>query len=147
MPFVQCKDCLEWQEGRCLRNINKGGCYSAETAERCMRAAEPVCKSVVGIMNLQKKKRVRLQGKAIKQLNEQIHERDDYKCVFPGCGKYVPIGEKWHHEPCGSYKEDVVEKGCLLCQEHHTMRDSKKILVVKKACEDYLRGLYPEVWE
>ena len=40
MPFVQCKDCLEWQEGRCLRNINKGGCYSAETAERCMRAAE-----------------------------------------------------------------------------------------------------------
>ena len=98
-------------------------------------------------MSLQKTKRVRLQGKAIKQLNQQMHERDNYTCIVPGCGKFVPIDEKWHHEPCGSRKEDVIEKGCLLCYEHHQQREGKNIGPIKKACEDYLRGLYPEVWK
>ena len=40
MPYIQCKDCLEWQEGRCLRHINKDGCYGATVAVTCMRAAE-----------------------------------------------------------------------------------------------------------
>ena len=40
LPFVQCKDCLERQGGRCLRGIRKDGCYGATTAARCMVAAE-----------------------------------------------------------------------------------------------------------
>lgn len=95
---------------------------------------------------MQKKKRVRLQGNAVKRLNEQIHERDNYTCVVPDCGRHVPLCEKWHHEPCGAHKEDVIEKGCLLCYEHHQQREGKNIGPIKKACEDYLRGLYPEVW-
>ena len=96
---------------------------------------------------LQKVIRTRLKGNAVKQLNEQIHERDNYTCIVPGCGRYVPLEEKHHHEPCGAYKEDVLEKGCLLCWEHHKERHfGKGSQAVKKACEDYLRGLYPEVW-
>ncbi|MGL5270313.1 MAG: hypothetical protein ACRC7I_07210 [Selenomonadaceae bacterium] len=94
-------------------------------------------------MNLQKHKRIRLTGRAVVELNRQIHERDHYTCVVPGCGKYVPIGEKWHHEPCGQYKEDVPEKGCLLCYDHHQQRDNKDSIKVKEACEDYLNQMYP----
>lgn len=97
-------------------------------------------------VSLQKQKRVRLKGEAVKRLNEQIHERDNYTCVVPRCGRYVPIGEKWHHEPCGAHKEDVIEKGCLLCYEHHQQREGNKTTEIKKACEDYLSRLYPEVW-
>lgn len=94
-------------------------------------------------MDLTKHKRVRLSGKAIVKLNEDIHERDNYKCIVPGCGRYVPIGEKWHHEPCGQNKEDVIEKGCLLCYEHHIQRDSKNGEPIRKACENHLSTLYP----
>ena len=98
-------------------------------------------------MNLQKKKRVRLQGKAVKQLNEQIHERDDYTCIVPNCGRYVPLGEKWHHEKGGEVKSDTLETGVLLCWNHHQERHfGKESQAMRKACEDYLQGLYPEVW-
>lgn len=95
-------------------------------------------------LDLTKHKRIRLKGKAVARLNEMIHERDNYKCVVPGCSRYVPITEKWHHEPCGQNKEDIVEKGCLLCYEHHQQRESKDSEPIRKACEDYLDGLYPE---
>lgn len=94
-------------------------------------------------MMLPKAKRIRLKGKAVAELNKLIHERDDYTCIVSGCGKHVPIGEKWHHEPCGIHKEDVPEKGCLLCYEHHQQRDSKNSAEIKEACENYLNDLYP----
>lgn len=94
-------------------------------------------------MDLVKHKRVRQKGKALVRLNLEIHERDDYTCIIPGCGGHVPIGEKWHHEPCGIDKEDVIEKGCLLCYAHHVQRDSKDGEPIRQACEDYLNGLYP----
>ena len=93
-------------------------------------------------MNLAKHKRIRLTGKAVAALNEAIHERDNYTCIVPGCGRYVPIGEKWHHEPCGSNKEDVIEKGCLLCYGHHQKRESKDGAEIRQICEAYLKGLY-----
>jgi hypothetical protein len=95
-------------------------------------------------MNLAKHKRIRLTGKPAAALNEAIHERDNYRCIVPGCRHYVPIGEKWHHEPCGSNKEDVIEKGCLLCYTHHEERESKDGAPIKRACEDYLNRIYPD---
>ncbi|MBU2701675.1 hypothetical protein Ga0466249_002794 [Sporomusaceae bacterium BoRhaA] len=95
-------------------------------------------------MDLTKHKRVRLKGKAVAKLNREIHERDSYTCIVPGCNRFVIIGEKWHHEPCGKNKEDVPEKGCLLCLDHHIQRESKNGETIRQACEDYLNGLYPE---
>lgn len=94
-------------------------------------------------MDLAKRKRIRLKGKAVAALNKTIHERDNYTCIVPGCGQHVPEGEKWHHEPCGQQKEDVPEKGCLLCYKHHIQRESKDSEPIKQACEDYLNKLYP----
>lgn len=89
-----------------------------------------------------KTKKIRLKGKAIADLNLLIHERDNYTCIFPGCGKHVPIGEKWHHEPCGSDREDVPEKGCLLCYEHHQEREGNRAKEIRIACEEYLSTIY-----
>ena len=133
-----------------LRRYCGSNVYEGRRVERgpFSELVETIPEGVVGVMDLQKKKRVRLQGRGIRALNEFVHERDDYACVVPGCGKYVPIAEKWHHECCGASKEDVPEKGCLLCWEHHQERHfGKGSQAVKKACENYLRGLYPEVWK
>ena len=98
-------------------------------------------------MNLQKKKRVRLQGKAVERLNEQIHERDNYTCIVPNCGRFVPIDEKWHHEKGGEVKSDTPETGVLLCWNHHQERHfGKDSQAVKTVCVDYLSSLYPEQW-
>lgn len=94
--------------------------------------------------DIAKHKRVRLKGAAIVKLNLDIHERDNYICIIPGCGRYVSIREKWHHEPCGPYKEDVIEKGCLLCYKHHQERDNKNSEPIRQHCEDYLNELYHE---
>lgn len=90
-----------------------------------------------------KNKRIRLTGKPLVELNRQIHERDDYTCIIKGCGRHVALGEKFHHEPCGAYKEDVIEKGCCLCYMHHQLRESKEGDDIRQQCEDYLNGLYP----
>lgn len=96
---------------------------------------------------MQKREVIRLKGKPLTQLNINIHERDDYTCIVPGCGRHVPLGEKFHHEPCGSYKEDIVEKGCLLCYKHHQLRESKeKAEEIKRHCQNYLGNLYPDIW-
>lgn len=97
-------------------------------------------------MMFQKHKTIRLTGKKLNQLNKDIHERDGYTCIIPGCIRHVPLVEKFHHEPCGVYKEDVIEKGVLLCYMHHQMRESKHSEDVKLKCEEYLRLLYPDVW-
>jgi hypothetical protein len=97
---------------------------------------------------LSKRAKVRLTGKTLAQLNLDIHERDNYTCIVPGCDTHVPLDEKFHHDPCGSYKEDIIEKGCLLCYYHHQLRDSRKHAEkIKGHCHDYLSGLYPDVWE
>lgn len=97
------------------------------------------------MMDLRKHKRVKLTSNVARaKLNLEIHERDNYTCVIPGCRGYVPIEEKWHHEPCGPYKEDVIEKGCLLCYKHHQERDNKNSEPIRQHCEDYLNELYHE---
>jgi hypothetical protein len=90
---------------------------------------------------------IRLKGKALSALNEEIHERDNYTCIIEGCDIYVPIGEKFHHEPCGSYKEDVIYKGCCLCYGHHQQCDGVNSYIIRQQCRDYLSSLYPKEWE
>lgn len=97
----------------------------------------------VAIMMFPKSKRLRLEGKKLTQLNKAIHERDDYTCIIPGCGRHVPLGQKFHHEPCGINKEDVLEKGCCLCYIHHQLRESKNGTAIKQQCDIYLNALYP----
>lgn len=92
-------------------------------------------------------KRIRLTGKRQEEFNREVHERDNYTCVVPGCENYVPLEEKYHHEPCGAYKEDVIYKAVCLCYKHHQQRESKDCAAVKTACRDYLRNRYHKQWE
>lgn len=96
-----------------------------------------------------KNKRVRLKGKALRELNAAIHERDGHHCII--CGAYVDPGEKFHHEPGGAKKSDVIEQGATLCfkchQRRHFGADSRE---VKQQVNDYLANLYgdnDEQWQ
>ena len=91
-----------------------------------------------------KNKPVRLKGKALAQLNADIHKRDKDKCIIPSCGVYVDPGVKFHHEPQGAKKEDRIEKGVVLCPtchdtRHHGKEGSQEI---RQHCEWYLEALY-----
>jgi len=91
--------------------------------------------------------RIRLTGRKLADLNKQVHERDGYTCIIKGCGCHVPLSEKFHHDPCGSYKEDVIHKACLLCYAHHQIRESADGESIRIECREYLGDLYPEEWE
>lgn len=88
--------------------------------------------------------KVRLKGKALKKLNNDIHERDGDTCIIKGCGRFVLPDEKFHHHPFGINKTDRVECGCLLCQHcHHQLHFGENSQAYKHECEEYLRNLYP----
>lgn len=53
---------------------------------------------------LQKIKRVKLYGKKLRELNNAIFERDNYRCIV--CGAYVSPDHKFHHEPNSQDKTD-----------------------------------------
>jgi len=95
---------------------------------------------------MQKTKRIRLTGKQLEKLNNDIHYRDGHTCI--GCGRYVLPGVKFHHEKIDGIKEDKIECGVTLCMdchyERHHGRDNSQD--IKQQCIDYLRGLYPEHW-
>ncbi|TWH49605.1 hypothetical protein [Sporomusa sp. KB1] len=97
---------------------------------------------------LPKRKKVRITGKKLSKLNDDIHGRDDSKCIIKGCGRYVDPREKFHHEPQGNDKEDRIEHGVTLCLKHHTERHSgTNGADIREQCEEYLSGLYPKYWE
>lgn len=92
-------------------------------------------------MYQEKRKRIRLHGKKLKELNDAVYRRDDGNCVL--CGAYVEEGTKFHHEPCGVYKSDEIEKAVLLCPachyaRHHTSQAGK----IRDICCLYLKRLY-----
>lgn len=92
---------------------------------------------------IQKNKRQRLSGQALAKMNQQIHERDDFICIIPGCGIHVSLGEKFHHEPCGKDKEDRIDKGVCLCQKHHKRRHfGHGAVEIRRQCEEYLAARY-----
>jgi hypothetical protein len=98
---------------------------------------------------MQKREKIRLKGKPLAKLNTDIHERDGHTCIISGCGRYVLLGVKFHHEPCGHSKEDRMERGCLLCSNHHDIRHHGKegLEEIRRQCVEYLNNLYPEEWQ
>jgi hypothetical protein len=70
---------------------------------------------------LQKKKRVKLTGKKLRELNQKIFERDNYRCIV--CGKYVDDSHKFHHDPCGQDKTDRLKE-------------------IRDKCRRYLKNIY-----
>lgn len=93
---------------------------------------------------LEKRKRVHLTGKKARKLHDDCFERDGHVCVC--CGAWVPDGQKEHHEPCGVYKSDEIEKVVTLCYSCHQKRHNagNESVAVRNACVSYLRGLYGE---
>lgn len=96
----------------------------------------------------QKVDKIRLTGKPLEKLNEAIHERDDHICIIKGCDRYILPKSKFHHEPCGNAKEDRIERGCSLCEHHHTIRHhgKKGLGDIRRQCVEYLSSLYPDDW-
>jgi len=97
---------------------------------------------------LQKLNITRLKGKAISILNDEIHERDNYKCIIDGCYNNIDDDEKFHHEKRNGLKNDVIQEGISLCYKHHQDRhfgdNSKEI---KRQCVTYLSKIYPDYWK
>lgn len=90
---------------------------------------------------LQKTKRVKLYGKKLRELNNAIFERDNYRCII--CGAYVSPDHKFHHEPNSQGKTDEICGGVVLCDKCHRLRhDSGRLKEIKEKCESYLRDLY-----
>ena len=92
-----------------------------------------------------KKKRERKKGNATSKLTDLIHERDRHQCIC--CGRSVDPGEKWHHWPFGKEKEDIPEKGVLLCFECHQKAHKSRVLFYAVVCGEYLSELYPHMTE
>lgn len=92
-------------------------------------------------VGLLKANRVKLKGKALKELNDAIHQRDLDCCIV--CGSWVDRGEKFHHEPPAALKSDEMEKGVTLCYQcHHERHHGKNAAEIKAKCEEYLERLY-----
>lgn len=93
-----------------------------------------------------KEQRVKLHGKALKALNNEIFKRDKYKCVV--CGVSVPSDRKFHHEPCGKDKSDEIEKGAVLCDKCHDIRHHRSgAATIRKKVAVYLKSFYREQGE
>lgn len=61
-------------------------------------------------------KRIRLKGKALKKLCEEVYRRDDCLCV--NCNSFVEPGVKPHHEPLKSQGgQDRLEDMAMLCNK------------------------------
>lgn len=93
---------------------------------------------------IRKVKRIHLTGKKAQELHYRCYERDNGSCIR--CGRPIPYAEKHHHEPCGVYKSDEIEKVVMLCRDCHFKRhnDGKEGVAIRDACIDYLRELYGE---
>ena len=93
--------------------------------------------------SLQKHKKTRLTGKSLAALNKKIYDRDGGCCII--CGAYIQPGEKFHHVWQAADKEDVEEKGVMLCGKcHHEAHFGEKVKEIREKCKEYLRGLYGE---
>ena len=93
-------------------------------------------------LELSKPKRVRLKGKALRDLNNAIHERDLDCCI--NCGSWVDRGVKFHHERAG-LKSDVIEECVTLCPKCHFKRHhTGEAKQISKRCRKYLIELYGE---
>lgn len=91
---------------------------------------------------MQKTKRIRLTGKALKELNDKIYERDYRHCII--CETWIEEGVKFHHEPLKSQGgQDIESNGVMLCNScHHERHFGKETQDYKDYCTEYLENLY-----
>ena len=90
---------------------------------------------------LEKHRLVRLKGKAMRELVEQIWRREQYSCAY--CHAYIGEGVKPHHEPCGAgRKSDEYNKMIYLCKKCHNARHfgrQEEVNSIKNFCLNYLQ--------
>lgn len=90
--------------------------------------------------------RTRVKGKALLELNREIHKRDGHTCIIKGCGRFVSDGEKFHHVILKSQGgSDSVKNGVTLCLSCHTEAHGKDGREVLMECREYIKSLYGEV--
>ena len=83
----------------------------------------------------------RLKGKALRTLNEEIHERDNHECIY--CARHVDVGEKFHHAILKSHGGgDRLDNGVCLCFSCHIKAHGKDGKVILDYCREYLRKMY-----
>lgn len=92
-----------------------------------------------------KSKLIRLHGKELRFLVEQIFKRDNHECVV--CGQWVESGVKPHHEPCGAgRKSDELGKMVVLCHQcHYERHHGKNPNLYRKKIESYLENVDNEI--
>ena len=92
---------------------------------------------------LEKRKRRHLTGKKLRELNKAVHLRDENRCI--NCGRPVDGDDKFHHEPCGIYKSDEIEKAVTLCRKcHYRRHNGPGAKEIQKRCSEYLMKWYGE---
>ena len=91
---------------------------------------------------MQKREKVRLTGKALKKLNDDIYNRDSRHCII--CETWIEEGTKFHHVIFKSHGGgDVIENGVMLCNNcHYEVHFGKDTQDYRERCEEYLRGIY-----
>lgn len=90
---------------------------------------------------LQKKHRVKLTGRKLRELNQKIFERDNYACII--CGAYVSPEHKFHHEPNAQDKTDELSGGVVLCDScHYARHNTDRLKEIKDKCRRYLKNIY-----
>lgn len=87
-------------------------------------------------------KRIRLKGKALSKLCEEVYNRDSGLCVY--CSHYVEPGVKPHHEPLKSQGgQDRLEGMVMLCNKCHYLRhNSAEGIAIKERAKEYLAKKY-----
>lgn len=93
-------------------------------------------------MDLAKHKTIRLRGKTLRKLHEEVYEMDGGKCCLTGEHDktvYIPQGTPAHHVNHGKDKEDVKENMLMLCIGCHDRAHTKDKQHIKESCKEYLR--------
>lgn len=93
-------------------------------------------------MMFPKTKKIRLTGKAQKELVEAVYKRDNHCCIV--CGRWVEEGHKYHHEPAKSHGgQDIIEHAALLCEGcHYKRHHGPEGYLIKETVENYLNAKY-----
>lgn len=83
----------------------------------------------------------KLKGKKLKQLNDQIYDRDGGCCVL--CGGHVPEGTKFHHVIFKSHGgADTEENGVMLCMDCHIKAHGENARAIREQLKEVLWKLY-----
>ena len=87
-------------------------------------------------------KRIRLKGKALSKLCEEVYNRDSGLCVY--CSHYVEPGATPHHEPLTSQGgQDRLEDMAMLCNDCHYLRhNAAEGVVIGQKVKAYLSTKY-----